>query len=180
MKNGNLAILAAAVAILSAGASAILAQENDEIPAITARVHGTFVDKAGGLGVLSADMSIVRFEVRNGTVTAIGRIDGALSDSTGDVLGQVKEELALPVGNVASTCNQLRMELAATDADILDTPVHFDREVAGFDSRDGAAPKALDVLCAAATLLRGKPSTDSLARALNDVAIAVKASRGTT
>jgi hypothetical protein len=174
MKRHRLAILAAAIAILCGRASETVAQENDEPPAITARVHGTFVDKAGGLGVLSADMSIVRFEVRNGTVTAIGRIEGALADSTGDVLGRVGEELALPVGNVASTCNQLRMDLAEADADILDTPVHVDAEVAGFDSRDGATPKALEVLCAAARLLQKKPAPDSLARALNDIAIAVK------
>jgi hypothetical protein len=175
MTRRNLVIPAAAVAIVCATAPGLLAQENDEAATITARVHGTFIDKAGGLGVLSADMSIVRFEVRNGTLAAIGRIEGALSDSTGAVLGQVDEELALPVENVASTCNQLRMDLAATDADILNTPVHFDREVAGFDSRDGATPKALGVLCAAARLLRDKPAPDSLARALNDVATAVKA-----
>ena len=42
-----------------------------------------FVDRAGGLGVLSGDMTVVRFEVRNGAVTAIGRIVGALADSRG-------------------------------------------------------------------------------------------------
>jgi hypothetical protein len=178
MMRRSLTILAAATAIVCGCAFDALAQDNDEIAAITARVHGTFVDKAGGLGVLSADMSIVRFEVGNGMVTAIGRIDGALSDSTGEVLGQVRQELTLPVGNVASTCNQLRIDLAATDADILETPVHFDREVAGFDSRDGATPKALDALCSASRLLSEKPAPDSLARALNAVATAVKA-RGT-
>jgi len=32
------------------------------------------------------------------------------SDSAGDVLGHVDQELMLPVANVASTCNQLRMD----------------------------------------------------------------------
>ena len=137
-------------------------------------MHGTFLDKAGGLGVLSGDMTIVRFEVRNGTVTAIGRIVGALADGAGNVLGQVDQELALPVGNVASTCNQLRMDLAATDADVLQTMVHFDGEVAGFDSRDGATPKALGVLCAAGELLRGKPAARALAGALDAIAVAVR------
>jgi hypothetical protein len=177
MTRSNLTVGAAAIAIICASGSAVVSQDNDQTPAITARVHGTFIDKAGGLGVLSADMSIVRFEVRNGALAAIGRIEGALSDSTGDVLGQVNEELVLPVEHVVSTCNQLRMDLAASDADVLNTPVHFDREVAGFDSRDGATPKALDVLCAAARLLRGDPAPDSLARVLNDVATAVKRTR---
>ena len=145
--------------------------------AITARVHGTFLDEAGGLGVLSGDMTVVRFEVRSGTVTAVGRIVGSLADSAGNVLGQVDQELALPVGNVASTCNQLRMDLAATDADVLQTLVHFDGEVAGFDSRDGTNPKALGVLCAAGELLRGKPAPESLAAALDAIAVAVRSRR---
>jgi len=143
--------------------------DNGNSRAITARVHGTFQDQAGGLGVLSGDLTVARFEVRNGIVTAIGEIVGALADSTGNVLGPVNQELALPVGNVASTCNQLRMDLAATDADVLQTMVHFDKEVAGFDSRDGTSPKALGALCTIGTLLRGKSTPDTLARALNDV-----------
>ena len=175
MNPRRLATLAALIAMASGSASSLLAQDKEDAAAITARVHGTFLDKAGGLGVLSGDMTVLRFEVRSGTVTAIGRIDGALADSAGNVLGRVEQDLALPVGNVASTCNQLRMDLAATDAVVLQTLVHFDEEVAGFDSRDGATPKALAVLCAAGELLRGQPSPESVARALDGIAVAVKA-----
>ena len=172
MRTKRRAALIAIFAIGCACARDAGAQNNDNddnARAITARVHGTFQDQVGGLGVLSGDMTVARFEDRNGTVTAIGAIVGALADSAGNVLGPVSQELALPVGNVASTCNQLRMDLAATDADVRQTLVHFDKEVAGFDSRDGAAPKALGALCAAGSLLRGKPTPDALTRALNDV-----------
>jgi hypothetical protein len=172
--------LIAILAIGSECAGIARAQDNersDNAASITARVHGTFQDHTGGLGVLSGDMIVARFEVRNGTVTAIGEIVGALADSAGNVLGQVNQELALPVGNVASTCNQLRMDLAATDADVLQTLVHFDKEVAGFDSRDGAAPKALGALCAAGNLLRGKPTPDALSRVLNDVVTTLASTR---
>jgi hypothetical protein len=108
-------------------------------------------------------------------VTAIGRIVGALADSGGDVLGPVDQELAVDVGNIESTCNQLSMELAAMDAEVLDMPVHFDGEVAAFDSRDGAAPRPLGALCAAEKLLEGKPTPDAVARALNDVVVTLKA-----
>jgi hypothetical protein len=168
-----LVILTSSIAIGLGGTRVLSAQDKDEAKAITARVHGTFQDKAGGLGVLSGDMTVVRFEVRNGTVTAIGEIVGALADSKGDVLGHVDQELAMPVGNVTSSCNQLRMDLAATDSDVLQTVVHFDKEAAGFDSRDGATPKALGVLCKAGALLRGQVAPDALARALNDVVTAV-------
>ena len=173
MNTRTLAI-AAALGILCGGASSLQAQDTDNAPAITARVHGTFVDQGGGAGVLSGDMTIERFEVRNGTVTAIGRIAGSLADSRGIVLGLVEQELSLPVGGVDSTCNQLRMDLAGTDADILQARVHFDPETAGFDSRDGATPKALAVLCAAGDLLRKKPAPAELAKALDDVAVALK------
>jgi hypothetical protein len=167
------------VAIGSLGARPA-AQDGDELRTITARVHGTFEDSSGGLGVVSGDMTIARFEVLNGSVTAIGRIFGAMADSSGTVLGRVDQELAFAVANVTSTCNQLRMELGATDAPILQIPVvHFDAEVAGFDSRDGAVPKARPVLCAAGALLRGRPTDEAVTRSLNDVvtALAVRAAR---
>ena len=153
------------------------AQETDEAGAITARVHGTFEDRTGGLGVLSGDMVIASFEVRNGTLTAIGKIVGALADSQGNVLGQVRHDLAMPVTNVASTCNQLRMDLSATDADVLETLVHFDKEVAGFDSRDEAIPKALGVLCDVGALIGSKPSAAALATALNGVVASIRPKR---
>ena len=171
----RLTTLALTLMKICGSAAAGHAQDNDDPRAITARVHGTFIDKAGGLGVLSGDMTILRFEVVSGALTAVGEIVGALADSAGNVLGAVHQELTLPVGNVASSCNQLRIDLAATDGDVLQTSVHFDKEVAGFDSRDGTTPKALAVLCVATKLLREQPTSDSVARALNDVAAAMAA-----
>jgi hypothetical protein len=182
-KTSRMTALATVLAIgtvLTGAAGTARAQDADEGGAITARVHGTFQDSRGGLGVLSGDMTIKRFEVRNGVVMALGDIIGSLADSGGNVLGRVKQQLALPVDRVASTCNQLRMELASADADVLQRPVHFDKEVAGFDSREGESmvPKALGVLCTAETVLRGKPAPDALAAALNDVAIAAASRQG--
>lgn len=174
MKLSRLAILTAMIAIGCEWAPNLLAQNNDGAATeITARVHGTFLDGAAGLGVLSGDLSVIRFEVRRGTLTAIGRIVGALADGKGNVLGQVEQELAMPVSNVTSTCNQLRMDLGATDADVLQTLVHFEGQTAGFDSRDGTTPKALGVLCAAGDVLRATPEPGSLASALNAIVVAV-------
>jgi hypothetical protein len=173
MKHTHMLLATAVMLAIGSGSgwTATARAQDDDGPAITARVHGTFQDAGGGGGVLSGDMSIVRFEVRDGKVTAIGAITGALADSSGNILGQVNQELALPVLRVGSTCNQLRMELAEADADVLKTPVHFDKEVAGFDSRErGMVPKALGALCDVQELLRkGPPSADALADALNKV-----------
>jgi len=177
MNTRRLAIAAAVLACLHGGAPQLLAQEDDDAPAITARVHGTFVDKGGGAGVLSGDMFVVRFEVRNGTVTAIGRIKGSLADSTGELLGLVDETLAMPVGGIDATCNQLRMDLGATEADVLGTRIRFDSQTGGFDSRDGTTPKALAVLCAAGDTFRRPSTPASRARTLNEIVSAVKPGR---
>ncbi len=80
MKMKQLLTLASTVVVLCGCATAAGAQDHDDPNAITARVHGTFVDQAGGLGVLAGDMTVVRFEVRNGAVMAIGAIVGALAE----------------------------------------------------------------------------------------------------
>jgi hypothetical protein len=176
---GMLAIGGAGLRAAAATESAPALTQQDEAGAITARVHGTFQDAAGGLGVLSGDMTILRFEVRNGTATAVGEIVGSLADSAGNVLGRVHQQLALPVTNIVSSCNQVRMDLSPTDVDVLRTLVHFDKEVAGYDSREGDSmvPKALRVLCATETLLRGTPTPDAVARALNGIAVTAAGSR---
>jgi hypothetical protein len=175
MKMKQLLTPASTVVALCGGATAARAQDHDDPNAITARVHGTFVDSAGGLGVPAGDMTVVGFEVRNGAVMAIGAIVGALADSAGNVLGAVDQELALPIANVASTCNQLRMDLGATEAEVLKTLVRFDPEVVGFDSRDGTTPKALSVLCTTGKLLTDSHTSDALAAALNEVTAAMTA-----
>jgi hypothetical protein len=169
--------VAGTILVFAIGGAAPAAAQDDDLHAITARVHGTFEDAAGGLGVVSGDMTIARFEVLNGAVTAIGRIAGAMAVSSGNVLGRVDEDLAFAVANAGSTCNQLRMDLAATDATILRMPVHFDTEVAGFDSRDGTTPKTRPVLCAAGRVLHGQPDGNAVIRALNDVVTALAAPR---
>jgi hypothetical protein len=58
---------------------------------------------------------------------------------------------------------------------VLGTRVHFDRETAGFDSRQGTTPKALRVLCAVADVLREPSTADARADALNNLATVVRA-----
>jgi hypothetical protein len=146
--------------------------------AITARVHGTYEDRTGGLGVLYGDLKVLRFEVRGGALVAVGEVTGSLADSAGTPLGRVRDELSFSVGNVASTCNQLQMELAATRADVLNEDVSFEKQTAAFDSRVGTTPKALPVLCAASERLRLKPAAPELAATLNQIVAAIGPAQG--
>jgi len=177
MRRHGVALATAALALMCLWPSAAQAQDDDDARAITARVRGTFQDAGGGLGVVSGDMTVVRFDIRNGVVTAIGSITGAMADSTGRIIGPVNQDLSMAVANVGSSCNQLRMDLAATDADVLQTRVHFDQEVAGFDSRHGTAPKTLGALCATGQLLSGRPTSVEVAGTLNNLAAALAAGR---
>jgi hypothetical protein len=141
--------------------------------AITARVHGTYEDRTGGLGVLYGDLKVLRFEVRGGAVVAVGEVTGSLADSAGTPLGRIRDELSFAVSNVASTCNQLQMELAATRADVLNEHVSFEKQTAAFDSRVGTTPKALPVLCSASERLRLNPAAPDLAATLNQIVSAI-------
>ena len=166
-------LLCMMVMTVGRGAGAQVSQP--EPKAITARLHGTFVDRAGGLGVLSGDMTLARFEVRNNVLTAIGQMDGALADSQGNVLGPVNQEITLLVTNVDSSCNQLRLQLEGADLDLFNVRVRLDKQVAGYDSRIGAAPKQEPTLCLLADALRGSPAPAVVAADLNNAIAAIVA-----
>jgi hypothetical protein len=164
--------VAARVLTVSFGFALAVAQGQTP-SAITARVHGTYEDRTGGLGVLYGDLKVLRFEVRGGAVVAVGEVTGSLADSAGTPLGRVRDELSFAIGSVASTCNQIQMELAAIRADVLNENVSFEKQTAAFDSRVGTTPKALPVLCAASERLRLKPAATELADTLNQIVAAI-------
>jgi hypothetical protein len=174
MKTTAAAIAMALVAAMHAGAQQS-GQADKADKAIRARLHGTFVDRANGLGVLSGDTTFTGFDVQFGTLRAIGRMEGALADSKGEPLGHVDQEVALTVSQLSSTCNQLRLELDTTTVDVLQTSVRLDKEVAGFDSRQGAMPKQEPALCAVAQALDADASLETRAALLNDVVAAIAA-----
>ena len=175
MTRHGLAILATLAFACGYGPGALAEVEAaDDVAAITAKVHGTFLDKTGGLGVLNGDMTVVRFEVRAGRSP---RSDGSpafwptapATRSGGSTRNWRSTSATSPRPATSSawtspprtrTCSQ--------------TAVHFDAEVAGFDSRDGTNPKALRVLCAAGELLRNKPEPEALAAALDAIAVAIR------
>ena len=158
-----------AVALAALAAATPSAQSVPEAKAIRARLHGTFLDSAGGLGVLSGDITFSSFEERFGSLTAIGEMEGALADSRGEILGRVDQEVSLIVSDVRSTCNQVRLGLIPADVDVLGRSVHLDEEVAGYDSRQGAVPRAQPSMCRLAAALDGGASPQALADILNGV-----------
>ena len=133
-------IVAAVFDVPCGGATNLRAQDKDEAPAITARVHGTFVDRRRRGRIQRRHVRrAVRGPERDG--------DGHRPDH-GCPRGQ-RRQRARARGRGARAagreyrcdCNQLRMELAAADAEVLSTRVHFDSQTAGFDSREARRPR---------------------------------------
>jgi hypothetical protein len=136
------------------------------------RVHGTFQDSSGGLGVVSGDMTIARFEVLNGSVTAIGRISGAMADSSGTVLGPVEQEprFRSPTSPPpAISCGWIRRDRRSHSADSR-RPLR--RGSRRFRLAEGAAPKARPVVRRRCCSRRAADGGRN-ALSLNDVVVAL-------
>jgi len=161
------ALLSAALMLAAVGAAA---QNSDRGPSNRRpRMNGTFTDAANGLGVFSGTMRLLRFDVQNGAIVAIGTLKGALADSKGNPLGRVDQEVVLPVNGVTSTCDVLRFELGPADVEILGVQVHLRKDVLGIEPRDGPSQTLGDLLCSSANLLDSHPLPDAIATALNEV-----------
>ena len=143
--NGQLITIDPALALGTGGEARVYATPQE--PLLVAKIyHEPTSDRARKredlLQATERELTAIARRVETGTLHGEAQIGLAVGIAV--AVGAV----ALPVLRVGSTCNQLRMELAAADAEVLKTAVHFDKEVAGFDSRErGMVPKALDALC---------------------------------
>jgi hypothetical protein len=136
--------------------------------ALALPVTGTFTDAVGGTGTFVGSLSLTRFTVVNGTLTAIGTLTGTLTDSLGNVLGTVTQSVALPVGNISATCEILHLELGPLDLTLLGLNVHLDKVVLDITATQGGGLLG-DLLCSLADLLGGPAPLSAIARLLNNI-----------
>jgi hypothetical protein len=129
-------------------------------------ISGTFTDVASGQGTFSGNIALGRFEVQQGSLVAVGTLTGVLAQSTSAVLGRVNEEVALPVAVVRATCQLLHLDIGPLDLELLDVPVHLEKDALGITMRDG--PKRA-LLCSTARRLAADPTFETVATKLNAV-----------
>ena len=137
------------------------------VPALNVPVTGTFTDAVGGTGTFVGSLSIQRFTVVNGALTAVGILTGTLTDSLGAVTN-VTQNVALPVSNISATCDILHLELGPLDLNLLGLVVHLDKVVLDIDAQQGGGLLG-DLLCSLSDLLNGNAALGAVARLLNNI-----------
>jgi len=163
----SLALLVAVMTTFAFGPM-ISVQAAPPAPALSVPVTGTFTDALGGTGRFVGSLSLTRFTVVNGALTAIGTLTGTLTDSLGNVLGTVTQSVSFPVSNISATCDILHLELGPLDLTLLGLNVHLDKIVLDITATQGGGLLG-DLLCSLADLLGGPAPLSAIARLLNNI-----------
>ena len=145
----------------------LVGQAAPPAPALSVPVSGTFTDAVGGTGTFVGSLSLNRFAVRNGALTAIGTLTGTLTDSLGNIVGNVTQSVALPMA-ASATCDILHLELGPLDLNLLGLMVHLDQVVLDITAQQGGGLLG-DLLCSLADLLNGNAALTAIANLLNNV-----------
>jgi len=162
----SIALLVAVMSSFAFGPM-VAVQAAPPVPALSVPVTGTFTDALGGVGTFAGSLSLNRFTVQNGVLTAIGTLTGTLTDSVGNVVGTVTQSVALPV-SASATCDILHLELGPLDLTLLGLVVHLDQIVLDITAQQGGGLLG-DLLCSLADLLNGNAALNSIARLLNNI-----------
>src|SRR5918992_1413742 len=115
-------------------------------------VTGDFTDVLGGVGTFTGTFDLTRITVQNGELAAVGVLTGTLTDSAGEVIGTVTQNVTLPL-DLNGTCQILHLELGPLDLDLLGLVVHLDRVVLDITAESGPGNLLGNLLCAIAGLL---------------------------
>ncbi|HEX3701786.1 MAG TPA: hypothetical protein VHU82_00550 [Vicinamibacterales bacterium] len=138
------------------------------VNAITA-VLNSFSPGAGGF---AGTLTVTRFDVVNGVLSAVADLSGDVLSPTGGIVGPAAQSLTLPA-QVSGSCTILTLTLGPLDLKLLETSVHLNQVVMNIT----AVSDANSPLCAVANLLNsgGALSTllNNLVSALNNILSAV-------
>ena len=163
----SIALLVAVMTTFAFGPM-VSVQAAPPVPALSVPVTGTFTDAVGGTGTFVGSVSLTRFTVVNGVLTAVGTLTGTLTDSLGNVLGTITQSVSFPVSNISATCEILHLELGPLDLTLLGLNVHLDKVVLDITATQGGGLLG-DLLCSLADLLGGPAPLSSVARLLNNI-----------
>lgn len=121
-------------------------------------------------GAFEGTLDITRFTVQNGQLVALGNLSGTLTNTGGQVIGEVTNvAVAIPVTSITGTCDILHLELGPLDLNLLGLVVHLDKIVLDIDAQSGPGNLLGNLLCGIANLLNSGGSLQSIARLLNQI-----------
>jgi hypothetical protein len=132
----------------------------------TAPVTGTL---ANGTGSVTGTFDVTRFAVQNGTLMAVGTLNGTVADAAGTTLASGPQQVALPVNTAASTgsCQILDLVLGPLDLNLLGLVVHLDQVHLNITAQQGPGNLLGNLLCAVANLLNANTGVSAI---LNQIA----------
>ena len=126
----------------------------------------------GADGSLFAGLfTLTRFAVQNGVLVGIGTLTGTLKDVTGAVLGQVNQQIAIPVDllNTTGTCEILTLVLGPLDLNLLGLIVELEQVELVIRAEQGPGNLLGNLLCAIAGLLDNGGALNRLVGLLNNL-----------
>ena len=156
-----LALLIAVVTALFLGAGATTADAKPRTADPTqVNMTGTTADG----GVVAGTWDVTKFAVQNGTLMAIGTFAGTITDSTGTVVENGTQTVAMPVNLAASdgSCQILDLVLGPLDLDLLGLQVHLDQVHLNITAQSGPGNLLGNLLCAVAGLLDGPTGVNAI------------------
>jgi hypothetical protein len=127
-------------------------------------VSGTADLADGTTGIVTGTFDVERFANQSGTLMAIGEFDGQITDTTGAVVAQDTQTLALPVDLAQSegSCQILDLVLGPLDLDLLGLEVHLDTVHLNITAQQGPGNLLGNLLCAVAGLLDGPTGLNAI------------------
>jgi hypothetical protein len=120
-------------------------------------------------GEFEGTYAISGFDVKNGSLVAVGTLSGTLTDAVTGVEQTVSNvRVTFPV-TASGTCDILHLELGPLDLDLLGLVVHLDKIVLDIDAQSGPGNLLGNLLCAVAGLLDNGGPLTQIASLLNQI-----------
>jgi hypothetical protein len=121
-----------------------------------------------GGGTFSGTLDITRFVASGGVISAVGTLNGTLTDALGNIIGTITNlALSIPLTATQSACEILHLELGPLDLNLLGLMVHLNKVVLDITAQPGSGNLLGNLLCAVSHLLDGNASGNAIVTLLN-------------
>ena len=130
--------------------------QNNPVQHTTSGVLVTGTTASGGVfnGVLK--VTSVAANSVTGALTATGNLSGTITDSAGQVVGTVTNQVVnIPLASVSGSCTILTLTLGPLDLNLLGLMVHLNQVVLNITAQPGPGNLLGNLLCSIAGLLNG-------------------------